>query len=171
MKLNIVRLLTLLLVSHAACAEFSFKLPFGQATPKAETAPKAKTQPPADPYAAVSYNKLTGQLTSLLPGSVTETVEHIRLAATRAHLRLTSRKTDGITAAIQGKLADDRVFTIDLTGKNFHDTLIDLRVAPKGLVDPKIVGGDEDAALMILQFIRREAGLKADGRRKRFFWF
>jgi hypothetical protein len=144
----------------------------GDEKAKPEPAPEAEQAPaPEDPYRAATYNRLTGQLHALLPGSIEDNVRNVETAVLKAKIHIIGKRVDGITANIKGRLADRRVFEIQLTGVEFKETAIAVRIPPSGIIDPKLVGGDEDGARMLLAYIRREAGLNADGRRKKWFFF
>jgi hypothetical protein len=123
-----------------------------------------KKQKQKSAAATASYNKINGKLSTLLPGSVEKSVDNVERGARKAGVQIVSKKADAISATIKGELADNRDFTIELSGKGFEQTAISIRVAPKG-VDLKVVAGDEDASRMLLDFFLREAGVK---KRKRF---
>jgi hypothetical protein len=177
-------LLLAIFFAPSATAEIKFDFPIvdyikkhlpkfsGKAEEKAKPEAAPEQAPAAeDPYQATTYNRLTGQLHALLPGSIEDNVRHVETAVLKAKIHIIGKRVDGITANLKGRLADRRVFEIQLTGVEFKETAISLRIPPSGIIDPKVVGGDEDGARMLLAYIRREAGLKADGRRKKWFFF
>jgi len=167
MQAQTTRFLAVAAVLWAGAASADgMKLPFSGARSKTAEADGGGE----NACARAEYNKLTGKLSSLLPGSVDATVANVEKGAEKAAVEIVRKTADRITANIRGKLSDGRAFQIELTGAGADQTTIYIRVAPKAVVDPKI-GGDEAAARMLLDFVRKAAGVGSKGRKKRFLLF
>lgn len=121
--------------------------------------------PEKSPTPTAQYNKVTGKLSSVLPGSIEKNLNNVETAAQDAKVQIVSQKADAISATVKGELADNRAFTIELSGKGFDNTEISIRVAPKG-IDFKLLAGDEDASRMLLDYVQKAAGVK---KRRKFF--